>query len=596
MQRAESDAAPIFWPDEGPPRSRLYGDLYYSRDDGLAEARTVFLAGCGLPQAWAGRRRFCVAELGFGTGLNIAALLELWARDHAPRARLSIFSVEAHPVAATDAARALAAWPDLAPLAEALTARWPPRARGFHRIDLPEFDASLDLAVMEAAPALQAWSGAADAWFLDGFAPAANPEMWRKEVLDRVAGRSGPGARLATYTVAGAVRRDLAEAGFAVERRPGFGRKRERLEAHWPGRRPQPAGEPTVAVIGAGIAGASLARALRDLGVGARVFAPAGRPQGPRVALVSPRLDAGLGAQAALFAQACARARDVYLADAGCVIARGALQLAVGAKDAGRFAAIAGSDLFDAGQMRLLDAPQASAALGEAVPPGLLVEGALVIDPGPVIEAWLGEVTAARITAVEHDGEAWRLLDQRGAAIASADVVCIAAGMASADLADGLPLTPVRGQASLARGVRWPQAAVFGAYAIPARDGVVFGATHDRGERDAAPRDADHRRNLAALAAVLPELATRLEGRSLEACAGVRATTADYLPIAGPVPGVAAGLFALTGLGSRGFTLAPLLAEHIAANAVGAPSPLPRDLAALADPARFAERARRRGR
>jgi tRNA 5-methylaminomethyl-2-thiouridine biosynthesis bifunctional protein len=224
-------ASPILWREGEPPRSRRYGDLYFSRDDGLAEAREVFLAGCGLPDAWARRRIFTVAELGFGTGLNIAALLDLWSREGPPNGHLTIFSVEADPLEAEDAARALRAWPELSSVAAALIARWPVGAPGFHRLDLPAWRARLDLAVMEAGDALRAWTGAADAWFLDGFAPALNPRMWRPEVLNLVAARSASGARAATYTVAGQVRRDLAAAGFAVERKPGFGAKRQRLEA-----------------------------------------------------------------------------------------------------------------------------------------------------------------------------------------------------------------------------------------------------------------------------------------------------------------------------------------------------------------------------
>ncbi|HEY2179241.1 MAG TPA: tRNA (5-methylaminomethyl-2-thiouridine)(34)-methyltransferase MnmD [Caulobacteraceae bacterium] len=225
------EESPILWREGEPPRSRRYGDLYFSRHGGLAECREVFLAGCHLPAAWRDRPRFTVAELGFGTGLNIAALLELWAREKPPAGHLAIISVEAEPLAAQDAARALAAWPELADAAGELIARWPPRAAGVHRLDMPAFRATLDVAVMEAADALRAWTGSADAWFLDGFAPAINPAMWRRDVLDLVAQRSAPGARAATYTVAGQVRRDLALAGFTVERKPGFGAKRQRLEA-----------------------------------------------------------------------------------------------------------------------------------------------------------------------------------------------------------------------------------------------------------------------------------------------------------------------------------------------------------------------------
>ncbi|MFZ5727885.1 MAG: tRNA (5-methylaminomethyl-2-thiouridine)(34)-methyltransferase MnmD, partial [Pseudomonadota bacterium] len=301
--------SPLVLDDQGQPRSRLYGDVYFSTLDGLAESRAVFLQGCGLPEAWAGRRRFTVGELGFGTGLNILALLDLWRRTAPAGAWLDIFSIEAHPLAAEEAAAVLAAWPEVADLAELLVRRWPGRARGFHRLDLPEVRATLDLAVMEAGEALAGWTGAADAWFLDGFAPSANPQMWRQEVLDLVAARSAAGARAATFTVAGDVRRGLQAAGFEVAKRPGFGRKRERLEARRAGEpvsRPAPS---RVAVIGAGVAGASVRRALGLQGVEAVVFDARGRGSGGSgnpAALVTPRLDAGLGPVAALFAQALA--------------------------------------------------------------------------------------------------------------------------------------------------------------------------------------------------------------------------------------------------------------------------------------------------
>jgi tRNA 5-methylaminomethyl-2-thiouridine biosynthesis bifunctional protein len=137
---------------------------------------------------------------------------------------------------------------------------------------------------------------------------------------------------------------------------------------------------------------------------------------------------------------------------------------------------------------------------------------------------------------------------------------------------------------------------IFGGYVTSAPGGAMFGATHDRDEVSLEPRGEDHHRNLAALTSVLPALAGRIAVRTLEAWVGVRATTSDYLPLAGPAPDAPAGLFVLSGLGSRGFTLAPLLAEHVAATALGRPSPVPADVAALIDPGRFAARDRRRGR
>lgn len=587
----------VVWGDDGLPRSGRFGDVYFSSDDGLAETRAVFLAGCGLPDAWAGRSRFVVGELGFGAGLNVAALLQLWARTRSPGARLNIFSIEAFPVSRDDAARALGRWPELAGVAGPLLAGWPRRARGFHRLDLPKLGVTFDLAVMEVEEALRQWRGKADAWFLDGFAPAANPGMWRQEVLDLVAARSAPGARAATFTVAGAVRRGLRAAGFRVEKRPGHGRKRERLEARLSGEPRDPPSPSTVAVIGAGIAGAALARAFRALGMEPLVIderGPGGGASGNPAGLVSPRLDAGLGPPARLYAQAFARAVDLYAGAPEAVVARGALQLENGPRDAGRFEVIAAADLFTPDALVRLNADEATALAGEPVPGGLMLKAAMAIEPAVLLPAWAGPVMMAGVAGVEARDGRHAVLDVAGQTLCLADIACIAAGHASAAFAPDLTLQPVRGQVSWAAGTAPSVGVSKGGYAIPTRDGVLFGATFDRDRTDEIPLADDDARNRALLAETLPVLAAAIAGRPLSSRASVRAATRDRLPLAGAVP-ERPGLFILAGLGSRGFCTAPLLAEHVAALALAEPSPLPDDLAAVVDPARFAERDRRRG-
>ncbi|MDO8798780.1 tRNA (5-methylaminomethyl-2-thiouridine)(34)-methyltransferase MnmD [Phenylobacterium sp.] len=592
----QSTPSPLVWADDGQPRSRLYGDVYFSTEDGLAESRTVFLAGCGLPDAWSRRDRFVVGELGFGTGLNILALLDLWRRTHEPGAHLHIFSVEAHPLSADEARRALAAWPDLADLARLLTDRWPGQARGFHRVDLPELAVTLDLAVMDAHEALEGWQGRADAWFLDGFSPALNPGMWDQTLLTLVAARSAPGARAATFTVAGAVRRGLQAAGFTAEKRPGHGRKRERLEASLPGIH-LAAPAPRVAVVGAGIAGASAARALRALGcepILIEAEAPGAGASGNPAALVTPRLDAGLGPLAALFAQAYGRALGLYENIPDTILSRGVLQLADGERDLGRFAKIAASDLFEPGALALCGLDEASSRMGEPVPAALDLTGALAIAPATVLAAWCGEVLRATVAGLSRKDGVWRLADAGGSTITEAEAVILATG--HQPLWPQPEIGPARGQASWTRDGGDVHAAAWGGYVLPTRGGLLFGATHDRDDVATDLREVDHDRNRLALAAALPQLAERLEGRPLEGRASVRATTADRLPLAGAAPEAEAGLFLLGGLGSRGFCLAPLLAEHVAALVLGAPSPMPAGLSELVDPARFLRRAARRGR
>jgi len=594
--------SPVVWDEDGAPRSHRFDDVYFSKSDGLAESRAVFLAGCGLPDAWRGRDRFIVGELGFGTGLNILALLELWGRTREPGAQLHIFSIEAYPLTVEEARRALAAWPELADVAEPMLAQWPRRSRGFHRLDFPALGASLDLAVMDAAEALEAWSGHADAWFLDGFAPARNPGMWSEPVLQALAARSAPGARAATFTVAGAVRRGLEANGFIIEKKPGFGFKRERLQAWLPASEPAAAPArpaPRVVIVGAGIAGAALVRAFTALGV-RPVLIEAERPgagaSGNPAALVMPRLDAGGEAVAQLFGQAFARAADLYGAIPDAVIARSAVQLEAGPKDPSRFDRIAASGLFETQAVQRLDPDAASARLGEPTASGALTFAeAIVVEPATVLKAWVmgAEVVTARIASLGRDSDGWRLLDAAGAEIVHADIVCLAAGAETADLASEAPLSAVRGQISIAAGLDTPSAAIWGGYVIPTRGGLLFGATHDRDQSSTVVIADDHLRNLEQLGEGRPKLASVIDPSRLTGRASIRAVTPDFLPLAGEAE-AGEGLYILSGLGSRGFCAAPLLAEHVAAMALGAPSPLPRDLAAIVDPIRFSMRRNRR--
>jgi len=206
------------WKDGAIPVARAFDDPYFSLAGGLSETRHVFLAGNGLP----GRLRdgFHIAELGFGTGLNLLALSLMWQAIGAP-GTLRYTTFEAFPMAAPDMDRALAHFPEAAAIAAPLVAA---RAQGATEIALPGMAVTLILG--DARQTLPRWTGCADAWFLDGFSPAKNPEMWGEDLMAGVARHTAPGGTFATYTAAGHVRRALAAAGFAVTRLPGFAGKR----------------------------------------------------------------------------------------------------------------------------------------------------------------------------------------------------------------------------------------------------------------------------------------------------------------------------------------------------------------------------------
>ena len=215
----QDQQAKVVWRDGGVPVSTRFDDPYFSLEDGLAETAHVFLSGNDLPARFT--QRLHIAELGFGTGLNLLATWAAW-EDAGQPAPLSFTSFEAFPMAPGDQAEALAAFPSLSHYASRL-------------LSGDTGGITFTLVTGDARETLPRWQGQADAWFLDGFSPAKNPELWDAELMAQVGQHTAPGGTFATYTAAGHVRRALAGAGFAVERRPGFGRKRHMSVGRLPG-------------------------------------------------------------------------------------------------------------------------------------------------------------------------------------------------------------------------------------------------------------------------------------------------------------------------------------------------------------------------
>ncbi len=606
------EAADLEW-REGAPVSARFGDSYFSREGGLDESRAVFLAGCGLPEAWARRDLFCVGELGFGTGLNALALWELWRRTRPAGGRLRMVSVEGFPIGVYEAARAHAAFPEVAELSARMRAQWPARAPGAHLLDFPEDGFSLTVLHGEAGAALDAVEGRFDAWFLDGFAPSKNPEMWRGELFTRIAALSAPGARAATFTVAGAARRGLSEAGFTAEKRPGFGRKRERLEAvltHAPeaarGADPLARGAETagdVLILGGGIAGCALAHALRARGRGVTIVSDGEGASAVPAAMFTPRLEnADRPHQRALFA-AFLHAASLY-EQAGAFSERGARRMAKDAAEAARLSAIA---KFWPGL--------------EISEDGLAIPAAGVLDPARALAALAGDAPriAARVAEIKREDGVWVLFDADGARIASAPVLVLAggAGGAAMDTLSPLRLGLSAGQVSIHDGAGLEGAAAWGGFAAPCGGRILLGATHE-GVETAAPPAPDAARAAAMADEAAARLGVRIAPEAERIWTGVRAVTADRLPCAGPVPDPAAyaeifgaaakggpapevaegavlpGLWTLTGLGSRGFAHAPLLARSVASEICGEPSPLEAAGRRALHPARFLWRELRR--
>ncbi|GGE49635.1 tRNA (5-methylaminomethyl-2-thiouridine)(34)-methyltransferase MnmD [Actibacterium pelagium] len=218
--------ASLDWKDDAIPVSTQFDDPYFSLENGLEETRHVFLSGNDLPARFA--PGFHVAELGFGTGLNMLAALIAW-RDAGIDGPLRFTSFEAFPMSAPEIDRALQAFPEARAVADPFLDQW---ATGQTRISCDGLEAEIILG--DARETLPAWVGKADAWFLDGFSPAKNPELWDADLMTQVARHTTAGGTAATYTAAGFVRRGLEDAGFTVTRTPGFGRKRHMTQASLP--------------------------------------------------------------------------------------------------------------------------------------------------------------------------------------------------------------------------------------------------------------------------------------------------------------------------------------------------------------------------
>ncbi len=597
----------LTWKDDGTPVDDRVGDIYFSREDGLEETRAVFLQGCGLPQRWHGRAQFTVAELGFGTGLNFLALWQLWRQAGNKEGWLHFVSFEGYPLDREDAAKALSAWPELAPLAQKLIEKWPARAKGVRQIDWPEERLSLVLHLGEVAETLPQSDLTADAWFLDGFSPAKNQAMWDERLWPLVRERSAPGARVATFTVAGAVRRGLEAAGFEVARMPGHGRKRQRLEATLLQDRSadrRSSIQLKLAVIGCGIGGLISGSKAVQKGASVTLFevsdGPAMGASGNPLALVMPRLDAGDTPEARLLIDAYLSAREFYRGQPG------AEEVDVHHRpkdeaEARRFA-------------KLLADPPLGLELLEATRGGVLHKGAVIVRPGELLPALARDLDVRCNTEAEVD------LAARTVNGEAFDAIILATGW---HMAEALPFLRLKGRAGQVdyydSSIEAPPSALAsGHYALASGRARLWGASyqdHAGGlpEADETARQA----NAEGLAALSPYWQGEARKADVQSRAGVRATTPDRLPLIGALPDyqralevfaslrkgqaveaempVSEGVYVAGGFGSRGFTWAPWAADALMAELTGAPMPLAREAQRLVAPGRQILRDIKRG-
>lgn len=609
--------AELSWNEQGNPVSSQFGDIYFSNNDGLDETRFVFLQHNGLPERWATHDRplFVIGETGFGTGLNFLAVWQAfrqWRAAQRPGVeRLHFISFEKYPIHPRDLQQALTVWPELAELATELIAAYPASVSGCHRLLLDDGRVVLDLWFGDIKETLdQLWhptlggichgglghGGLVDAWFLDGFAPSKNPEMWTEHLFNGLARLARPQATVATFTCAGFVRRGLNAAGFLMQKVKGHGSKRQML-AGVRSQQPLPAlGLPCyqrqqyphpnkpvspsrhIALVGGGIAAATLALTLVRRGQNVTLFCadaePAAGASGNRQGAVYPLLNGEHDGLSQFYAAAFGFARRWYQP----LLLRhrvphdwcGVLQFAHDAKSAKKYLKLAQGpfppELVQSITPQMRDQYAGLPLASPFSDTSLFYPQGGWVCPRALTRALLDEAAAsgllqqhynADVTAISHHDTGWQLTlnGAKGNPTATnttaepfTDLV-LASGHRLAQLPpmEGLPCYPVRGQVShLPR--QSPLASLrtvlcFDGYMTPL-DGegkLCLGASYGRGDTTLDYRPDEQQENLDKLRHSLPDqLWPQQLQLGAEARIGIRCATRDHLPLVGAAPDIPA--------------------------------------------------------
>ncbi|ADM09363.1 hypothetical protein PB2503_06487 [Parvularcula bermudensis HTCC2503] len=590
-------------------RSVEFDDIYFQPEDGTAESSHVFLEGNDLPERFAAmdlQRPFVIGELGFGTGLNCLTAMKMFL-DRAPReGRLELWSVEGYPFSPLDFTSIAKdhgqRTPALADLAARLSHLYPVPRPGLARLDLsPRL--TLTLAFGDVDDLLERSSFAADAWFLDGFAPSRNPAMWSPSVLRAVADHTRPGGTFATFTVAGAVRRGMEAAGFSLARRAGYGKKREmltgRLGQAQPSIQSGTGAVKSIAIIGAGIAGAAFAHGAHQAG-----FRPilidrgeAGNgASGNPVGLLMPRLEAADNPAARFYRDAFFYALRFYWDHTPEALSPLGGTLAC---DGTRYKKICATGLWADEDFAVID--------------GVTLHSphATLLRPRDAVTTLIEEVEVIRGEVIDifpSDNGLTCTLTNGPQQRVEADHMILTAGPGSALISPLITdLSASRGQIDLFATSEPPRSILTAdGYVAPyagaaQKGGIAAGATYDDVPLDHDPRptkaSSEINRRMA------EALMTQRLDPPFDQRAALRAVTTDRHPMLGVLgstrrqaddPINTAILGVITGLGSRGLVTAPLMAASLIATLTGGVQPIERQSLRLLSPHRFAERRDRR--
>ncbi len=651
--------AKLAWQSGPVVRSSQFKDIYFSDIDGLAETKHVFISGNNLQQKFADiseaspHFNFTLGELGFGTGLNFLATWAEWAKKSHSAGHLTFVTTEAFPLNKEDFAKAQkkisSNWPELSTYSEQLSSAYPALLAGVHTILLAE-DVTLQLMLGDAATSLSKYSGLIDCWYLDGFSPSTNPEMWSNEIFKQMANHSHQGTSLATFSVAGFVRRGLTDAGFEVEKTEGFARKKHMLIGQFTNKQENnikskpyysysnltPSQGKRALVVGAGIAGASLAWHLKQTGFEVTVIDKNGIASGASgnpAGLIMPRLDLDQNSDAQLYLHAwlySSNLINILEKRTGTTILThpGGIRLATNESDAKKHQKLALQAVGETGLIRSINEKEAANRSGISIPTGgtgphLSYDIGGTLSPKAFISALLegSTIIEAELLSFRHNAQPNEIIatirTEYSEKETQTDHLFIASSVHADQYMHRPTCTASMGQIDILDHTPPNCSITAGQYIAPYMGQCVVGATYKNVPLDTSP-DVNSRNSTKNILSMKELIGLPVDETIItNSRASLRCFTNDRHPIAGPVPDwqyyqehydrlsvkreadlteatYIPNTYILTALGSRGFITAPYCAAFISALATERPNPLDLDKQQLIHPARFFVRQEKR--
>ncbi|WP_415886954.1 bifunctional tRNA (5-methylaminomethyl-2-thiouridine)(34)-methyltransferase MnmD/FAD-dependent 5-carboxymethylaminomethyl-2-thiouridine(34) oxidoreductase MnmC [Neptuniibacter sp. QD37_6] len=637
--------ASLDWKSES-PHSNQYEDIYFNPEDGISESFYVFLEANKSPQLFKESHDACItiAETGFGTGLNFILTASEWLKHSPKQSKLKYISVEKFPLSRSDLQKALKQWPQFQEISIAILEQYPCPQAGYHTITINHSHIELLLMFGDAAESYSRLNAKVDAWYLDGFAPSKNPDMWSPELFREIARLSKPGTTFSTFTAAGIVKRGLRDVGFDVRKQKGFGRKREMLVGTFVENQapktidkpwfelPASAKPKGVTIIGGGLSGCLTAQALAERGVKVTLLEQenqlatggSGNPQGALYAKlpVKQTTQGELHLSGFLYSVNMLKRLDP---EESFWSQCGVMQLATSDKELARQNNLIEQETYPQELVSLKGAEELSEIANTSVNfDGLFFPSAGWVSPRALCEHFVDHpnisVVQQQVNDLSFAEGHWQLATKSGEFLSASHVVICNAEMANQfNQTDHLPLKTIRGQVSITQAKATNNqlnSVVCGdGYISPAHNQqYCFGATYDLQGKERNVTQDDHESNLEKLSKVLPDIHADLaaESNDLQGRTAFRCSTPDYMPIVGPAPvqdqfietfaqlrkdrkwhfeNAKAehhpNLYVNTGHGSKGLITCPISAELLASMICDEPLPLPKDVIDAINPARF---------